>query len=196
MTRRFLLVVGWFVAAAAVGTVASAAVSLAGGQVLDRALHPLTAAEVAALPVPTGHGAGAAAEHPASGATASTAPPREGGAGAADPGVSTDGPIGPAGVIEGTPVTPAPHEDRTPGGEAGFSGRATTLHLRGGSVALAADQGTVRLLWATPRQGYVGEVVAHGTGALAVGLLGGGRLYIVHGAIVDGTLRVATTSIR
>ncbi|MEA2058764.1 MAG: hypothetical protein U9O63_08585, partial [Actinomycetota bacterium] len=51
MRQRLLLVAGWLVAAIGSGVVASGAVAVAGGQVLDRPLNPLTAAEVAALPV-------------------------------------------------------------------------------------------------------------------------------------------------
>ena len=53
MRQRLLLVAGWLVAAIASGIVASGAVAVAGGQVLDRAQRPFTVAEVAALPVVT-----------------------------------------------------------------------------------------------------------------------------------------------
>ncbi|MDK1096694.1 MAG: hypothetical protein QGM47_05470 [Actinomycetota bacterium] len=49
--QRLFLVAGWLTAAFGAGLVASGAVAVAGGQVLDRPLRPLTAAEVAALPV-------------------------------------------------------------------------------------------------------------------------------------------------
>jgi outer membrane biosynthesis protein TonB len=51
MRQRFLLVAGWVTAAVVSSLVATAAVAIAGGQVSDRPLRPLTAAEVAALPV-------------------------------------------------------------------------------------------------------------------------------------------------
>ncbi|MGI9610434.1 MAG: hypothetical protein ACR2NL_09110, partial [Acidimicrobiia bacterium] len=51
MRQRVLLVAGWLIAAVVTSLVASGAVAAAGGQVLDRPLRPLTAAEVAALPV-------------------------------------------------------------------------------------------------------------------------------------------------
>ena len=51
MRQRILLIAGWIAAAVGAGLVATAAVSVAGGQVLDQPLRPLTAAEVAALPV-------------------------------------------------------------------------------------------------------------------------------------------------
>ena len=50
MRQRLLLVAGWVLAAVGTSVVASAAVAATGGQVTDRALRPLTAAEVAALP--------------------------------------------------------------------------------------------------------------------------------------------------
>ncbi len=51
LRQRLLLVVGWVVAAVGTGLVSAGAVAVAGGQVADRPLRPLSAAEVAALPV-------------------------------------------------------------------------------------------------------------------------------------------------
>ncbi|MFB3049384.1 MAG: hypothetical protein ACE1Z9_04450, partial [Acidimicrobiia bacterium] len=51
MRQRLLLVAGWIVAAVGAGVVASGAVAVAGGQVFDRPIRPLSASEVAALPV-------------------------------------------------------------------------------------------------------------------------------------------------
>ena len=51
LRQRLLLVAGWAVAAVATGLVSAGAVAVAGGQVTDRPLRPLSAAEVAALPV-------------------------------------------------------------------------------------------------------------------------------------------------
>jgi hypothetical protein len=51
LRQRLLLVVGWAVVAVATGLVSAGAVAVAGGQVNDRPLRPLSAAEVAALPV-------------------------------------------------------------------------------------------------------------------------------------------------
>ena len=51
LRQRLLLVAGWAVAAVATGLVSAGAVAVAGGQVTDRPLQPLSAAEVAALPV-------------------------------------------------------------------------------------------------------------------------------------------------
>ena len=49
MRQRVLLVAGWVIAAVVTSLVASGAVAVAGGQVFDRPLRPLTAAEVAAV---------------------------------------------------------------------------------------------------------------------------------------------------
>jgi len=49
MRRRLFFVFSWLVAAVVTSVVASAAVAIAGGQVSDRPLRPLTAAEVEAL---------------------------------------------------------------------------------------------------------------------------------------------------
>jgi len=51
MRQRLLLAAGWLVAVVGAGIVASCAVAVAGGQVFDRSLRPLTAAEVETLPV-------------------------------------------------------------------------------------------------------------------------------------------------
>ncbi len=65
LRQRLLLVAGWVVAAVATGLVSAGAVAVAGGQVNDRPLNPLSAAEVAALPVMTADDCGE--EPPASG---------------------------------------------------------------------------------------------------------------------------------
>ena len=49
MRQRLLLVAGWAVAAVLATLVSTGAVAVAGGQVTDRPLRPLTASEVAAL---------------------------------------------------------------------------------------------------------------------------------------------------
>jgi len=51
MRQRVLLVAGWVLAAAVISLVASGAVAVAGGQVNDRPLSGVLAANVAALPV-------------------------------------------------------------------------------------------------------------------------------------------------
>lgn len=65
LRQRLLLVAGWVIAAVATGLVSAGAVAVAGGQVNDRPLNPLSAAEVAALPVETADDCGE--EPPASG---------------------------------------------------------------------------------------------------------------------------------
>ncbi len=65
LRQRLLLVAGWVAAAVATGLVSAGAVAVAGGQVNDRPLNPLSAAEVAALPVLTADDCGE--EPPASG---------------------------------------------------------------------------------------------------------------------------------
>lgn len=51
MRQRLLLVVGWVIVATVTSLVALGAVTVPGGRVNDRPLEPLSAAEVAALPV-------------------------------------------------------------------------------------------------------------------------------------------------
>ena len=89
LRQRLLLVAGWAVAAVATGLVSAGAVAVAGGQVTDRPLQPLSAAEVAALPV-TIEDPCVTSEPLASGGSASSAtcPDR----------VSSDGPFAPGDV--------------------------------------------------------------------------------------------------
>jgi hypothetical protein len=87
LRQRLLLVAGWAVAAVATGLVSAGAVAVAGGQVTDRPLRPLSAAEVAALPVTTEDDCVTIGPLASGGSDSSTGcPDRVGGVGLSTPG--------------------------------------------------------------------------------------------------------------
>jgi len=168
MRQRLLLVAGWLLAAIGAGVVASAAVAVAGGQVMDRPLSPLTAAEVAALPVVGTERTQEQIDRLASGGV--TDPTVRVPAGDTGNGTAT-GPNG-----NGTPVGAggafAPDEASAAVAEPdAFSAASTdvesvkeshiigsdvaTIHVPGGSASVADLGDHLSLLWATPRPGYV-----------------------------------------
>ena len=100
MRQRVLLVAGWVVAAAVTSLVASGAVAVAGGQVNDRPLTRVLAADVAALPVVDTEGVPDPCEPPASGGF-------DCGPGAPSAGAQSDGPgsSDPAGGGNGDDLT-------------------------------------------------------------------------------------------
>jgi hypothetical protein len=104
LRQRLLLVAGWVVAAVATGLVSAGAVAVAGGQVNDRPLNPLSAAEVAALPVVTADECG-------------EEPPASGGYTLLLRCLDLAGSIGDTAVVDG-PAQPA--EKELPSGDAAF----------------------------------------------------------------------------
>lgn len=152
MRRRLLFVFSWLVAAVATSVVASAAVAIAGGQVSDRPLRPLTAAEVEAL-----------ASQPVERPAYTIAP---------DPTVTTLVII-PEDVEENNPTEIDPE---SPDGDAQpFTGigveetegagpetavvetKAEIVHLAGGTASIGGHEGQVLLLWALPQPGFAVE---------------------------------------
>lgn len=152
MRRRLIFIFSWLAAAALTSVVASAAVAIAGGQVNDRPLRPLTAAEVEALP-----------RKPLPPPT-STLPP--------EPTVTAFLMI-PDDVEE---IDPSEFDPKSPDGIAQpFTGidaediegagpetvtvetRAEIVDLEGGTASIGGQDGQVLLLWALPRPGYIVE---------------------------------------
>ncbi len=86
LRQRLLLVAGWAVAAVATGLVSAGAVAVAGGQVNDRPLRPLSAAEVAALPVTNENDCGTDGPLASGGTTSPSCLDRAGGSGLSMPG--------------------------------------------------------------------------------------------------------------
>jgi hypothetical protein len=89
LRQRLLLVAGWAVAAVATGLVSAGAVAVAGGQVNDRPLRPLSAAEVAALPVTNEDACGADGPLASGGPTSSSCLDRASSNGLSTPGDET-----------------------------------------------------------------------------------------------------------
>ncbi|MEN8113846.1 MAG: hypothetical protein ABFS21_05615 [Actinomycetota bacterium] len=165
MRQRLLLVAGWIVAAVGAGVVASGAVAAAGGQVLERPLRPLTAAEVAALPVDETMVTFDSNGPHASGGSESTVESTIVGSGSETTGpTGADEPAGPGGASADQPATPG--DDTLEPSEAAGVDRdvlsvsqptsdVAVAHINGGSASLAAVDDELRVLWATPKPGYV-----------------------------------------
>ena len=145
MRQRLLLVAGWIVAAVGAGVVASGAVAVAGGQVFDRPIRPLNAAEVAALPVDESVTALEPSVRLASGGSQARTGLIIEGCGRDTAGTSgSERPAGPGGA----PALPFVFA-----GDSLQSRRI--LHVSGGSVVMTCVGEDVEIRWATPRPNYV-----------------------------------------
>ena len=174
LQRRLFLIVGWIAAAIGAGLVATAAVSVAGGQVLDQPLRPLTAAEVAALPValprfepgpsrffvPDGGELAPGSDQAESGSTDTAATTESTAIDAAASGLEAFGPARPSFVRIATVV----------GGHASF--------------LVTADG--IGLLWATPAPGYVAQTRSVEPESITVVFSSGLHAWLIE-ATLDGT---------
>jgi len=181
MRQRLLLVAGWLAAAIGAGLVASGAVTIAGGQVLDRPLRPLTAAEVAALPVL------------AVGSTETLDPQASGGI------VGTTG--GPAAGSEETDVE-STASDSTAGSTDGSDDDAQrwdrftnptssitrVVSLEAGKVSFAATDNRIDVLWATPGAGYVMHTLSREDDSVTISFSSSRDVWIVEATLLDGSL--------
>ena len=146
MRQSLLLVAGWIVAAVGAGVVASGAVAVAGGQVFDRPIRPLNAAEVAALPVDESVATLGSSERLASGSSQARAGVTTEGCGRNTAGANgSERPAGPGGapaepggVVIDLPSTPLP----------------TILHVTGGSVVFTCVADVLVMQWATPQPNF------------------------------------------
>ncbi len=158
MRQRLLLVAGWLLAAVGSAVVASGAVAVAGGQVLDRPLRPLTAAEVAALPVVRSTAGTEPSEPLASGGIVSTPEP----APIHDiAGTGADREPRPGGAS----ASPPPPADLDPVVEPEARSTARLVRVTGGRISVASRNDALTLLWAAPTPGYVvvADIVDDGT---------------------------------
>ena len=149
LRQRLLLVVGWLAAAVGAGLVATAAVAVAGGQVLDQPLRPLTAAEVAALPVVQAGSLDNVEPQASGGLEPDVGEPAQG---SEQEGVD---PIGIASADDGTVIV-AP----TTGLEAYGPANPSTVRtgtVEGGHASFLITQNGLSLLWATPTPGYIAQ---------------------------------------
>ena len=146
MRQRLLLVAGWIVAAVGAGVVASGAVGVAGGQVFDRPIRPLNAAEVAALPVDESVATLGSSERLASGGSQARIRVAGEGCGRITAGASgSERPAGPGGA-PAEPGEPKIDLPRTP---------PKVTHTSGGSASVTCVDNQLQILWATPRPSYV-----------------------------------------
>lgn len=215
MRQRLLLVAGWVLAAVGTSVVASAAVAVAGGQVNERPLRPLTAAEVAALP--DGYLSDLlASESLASGdssiratqpAGEATGPDRSGSnpAGAEgdlpfdgiDPDADLTGPYLVPSPTDGfrvqdhdVPEVTEPDPVSEPVEPPSRSG--VVEHAKGGSVSAAFDGERLTLLWATPRFGWFTSISFEGTTKLTVQFSDGTETSTITIEVIDDGLAVNT----
>jgi len=145
MRQRLLLVAGWIVAAVGAGVVASGAVAVAGGQVFDRPIRPLNAAEVAALPVDESVETLGSSERLASGSSQARTGVTTEGCGRNTAGANgSERPAGPGGA----PAEPGGVEIDLP------RSPPTILHGIGGSVVFTCIGDQLAILWATPQPNF------------------------------------------
>ncbi len=147
MRQRLLLVAGWIVAAVGAGVVASGAVAVAGGQVFDRPIRPLSASEVAALPVDeTVAALGSSVRQASGGPQADEGATGEGGGRDTAGASGSEHPAGPGGVPAGV-AEPGSRDLDLP------TTPPKVTHVRGGSASITTV-GDPQILWATARPGY------------------------------------------
>ena len=183
--QRLLLVAGWLIAAISAGLVASGAVAVAGGQVLDRPLRPLTAAEVAALPVATVTVPEPTEPHASGGSSEALGTDTSG----SDPDVEgLDGPTG-----AGGPAVFA-SDDRTDVIEIGSDQRPTVrvAVVDGGRASFAASSDSLALLWATALPGHAAETRVTSETEIVVTFASADTLWLIEAAVEDGDLVIRT----
>ena len=183
MRQRLLLVAGWLAAAIGSVLVASGAVTIAGGQVLDRPLRPLTAAEVAALPV-VSVGSTEVTEPQASGGIVRTT--REPTAGSDEIGAGSQEPTGTRGDAASSDDQTGRWDRFTKPG----SSETLVASLQAGKASFAVTDDELRLLWATPGAGYVMSTVRHDTEAITILFSSDVDTWLVEAELIDGELVV------
>jgi hypothetical protein len=188
MRQRLLLVAGWIAAVVGSVLVASGAVTVAGGQVLDRPLRPLTAAEVAALPVvPVDSSVNV--EPQASGGFAPTT------------GQSTEG---------SESIAPRSDESAETGGSTADVGNsrgqdseggdldqpATAVvqiaSVEGGKASFVVAEGHLVLLWATPAAGYVAQTRSASDTTIVVQFSSSLKVFGVEATLTDDSITIVS----
>jgi len=184
--------------------VASGAVAVAGGQVLERPLRPLTAAEVAALPVDETTVILEPSESHASGDSQSVTRETIVGSGTVGSTRPND-PPGPGGASADHPVTAVddsldPSESASADVDAlpasGLLSDAAVMHTSGGSASFAIVDDELRVLWATPRPGYVVGLRFDGTGSLLLTFTSTRNLSTVAVVIGDSGILIDSSEAR
>ncbi len=202
MRQRLLLAAGWLVAVVGAGIVASGAVAVAGGQVFDRPLRPLTAAEVEALPVaeatvilePDGPLASGGSESISEDAAVESDGERTVPAEPAGPGgASADHPVTPGTDL--VPVEPSGNPlDVLPA--SGSWSEVSVTSLAGGSASIAVAGDGLQVLWATPRPGYAMGLRFNGPTDLILTFTSSQSRSTIAAALHDGDLLIDTSESR
>ncbi|MFO7700448.1 MAG: hypothetical protein R6W79_07580 [Acidimicrobiia bacterium] len=179
LRQRLLLVAGWLAAAVGAGLVASGAVTVAGGQVLDRPLRPMTAAEVAALPVDEVGTSGVIEPHASGGFGQTTPEPTSG----SDDAV--DGRADPTGAGRSSASTSDPEDDP-------FVVTSTSVvrvvSVVGGTASFAVVDDSLTLLWATPQPGYVATTRRQSTESITIAFSSNRGVWVVEATSIDGRI--------
>ncbi len=163
MRQRLLLVAGWATAAVVATLVSTGAVAVAGGQVTDRPLRPLSASEVAALTEECGTTERAPCLRQLDNSVAPTttvfaAPDLNSSPSGDEDGVSPSADVEPTEPPSEDPLDPGvevdesllPPEDET----VSPIPRAEVVDLIGGRVSVSGADGVVTVIWAIPNPGF------------------------------------------
>ena len=167
MRQRLLLVAGWAAAAVVASLVSTGAVAVAGGQVTDRPLRPLSASEVAALTEECGSTERAPClrqlDYSADPTTSVDAAPElnsspEGGEDGVSPTSLPDetteppseDPLDPGVEVDESLVPPEDDADESVVPDP----RAEVVDLTGGRVSVSGADGEVRIIWLIPQPGF------------------------------------------
>jgi hypothetical protein len=184
MRQRLLLVAGWITAAVASGLVASGAVSVAGGQVLDRPLRPLTAAEVAALPVVQVDSSDTVEPQASGGLVPTTGESTQGSDDDVD---GSDEPVG----TGGSTADELHAENPDP---IGSSAPAVVqiASVEGGQASFVISDGELVLLWATPSAGYAAQTSAVTETSITIQFSSALTVWVLEAMIVDDQIDIIT----
>lgn len=163
MRQRLLLVAGWAAAAVVASLVSTGAVAVAGGQVLDRPLRPLSASEVAALTEECGTTDRAPClrqlEEPAEPTTTvEAAPDLNSNLEGDEQGVSPTS-VDPSEPPSEDPLEPGDEVDESllppsVDGEATAEPQGEVVSMQGGAVGVSGADGRVSVIWAIPNPGF------------------------------------------
>jgi hypothetical protein len=188
MRQRLLLVVGWITAVVGSVLVASGAVTVAGGQVLDRPLRPLTAAEVAALPV-VQVDSSVNVEPQASGGLAPTTGQSTEGSADIVPGSEEL-----AGTGGSTADVPNSRGQDSQGGDLDEPAEAVVqiASVEGGKASFVVAEGHLVLLWATPAAGYVAQTRSASDTAIVVQFSSSLKVWGVEATLTDGSITIVS----
>ena len=169
MRQRLLLVAGWAAAAVVASLVSTGAVAVAGGQVTDRPLRPLSASEVAALTEECGSSERAPClrqlDYSVGPTTSVAAAPdtnssqdgdEDGVSPSIPPGDTTEAPsedpLDPGTELDESLTPPASSDDDEVGDLPGP--RAEVVDLTGGRISVSGADGEVRIIWLIPKHGF------------------------------------------